>query len=232
VSFTPYKHQTRLLGILRNEPRFGIWADMGLGKTATMLQHCKNQPMKTLVVCPINIIESAWIDDNEKFGFGHHIVSLWAKSKRRKIQVIEESWDIGCVNYETFMRYYKEYAAAGVERVIFDESSKIKSYESKVTKNALKFVWMTGIKQCYLLSGTPAPNGEIEYFPQIRCISQNTFPDSFWVFRATYFYPTGYEGHVWKMKKDMMPCFMRRMKKVSITIKKEDCIDLPAAYSL
>ena len=61
----------------------------------------------------------------------------------------------------------------------------MKSPKSKQSKALVDFSGT--VKRFYLLSGTPAPNGEWEYFMQLRAIDYYSMPSSYTKFKEKYF---------------------------------------------
>lgn len=61
-----YKYQKEIINTALNEGCYAIFADTGTGKTPMGLEIARHYN-KTLVVCPLSIIESAWIEDCNRF---------------------------------------------------------------------------------------------------------------------------------------------------------------------
>jgi len=84
-----------------------------------------------------------------------------------------------------------------------------------------------------VLSGTPAPNDESEYWAQVKMIDgvgNLVFNDNFYAFRNRYFYaiPLGCTGiKKWLFKKDMYAEFKDKIAQVAQVVRKQDCLDLP-----
>lgn len=72
--FVPYAHQTRIVGVLKQNPYPPIAADCGLGKTGSsaraieqMLEIGDIAKGKTLISAPLSILGTSWMDDIKKF---------------------------------------------------------------------------------------------------------------------------------------------------------------------
>ena len=222
-------HQLHAADIADAHPRFGFWHDTGTGKTAAAIEIIRRHAVKTLVVCPISIIRCAWIEDLAKFWPEARPVNLWEARQKKNPYYHQALADckIGIVNFETFSLMMKnhEIQGAGFKLTIFDESSKLKNIKAQVTKRAI--AWSDTQDYVYLLSGTPAPNSELEYWPQVRCLSPVLFGHSFYSWRARWCYPTGYENHVWKLRPESKPEFYKALAQVSEVVRREDVLDLP-----
>jgi SNF2 family DNA or RNA helicase len=122
----------------------------------------------------------------------------------------------------------------------------MKNPKSKITKALLSFAGIAPKKSKkyysrqkpipyrYVLTGTPAPNDESEYWAQIKMITgrgNDIFHDNFYVFRSQYFYsiPLGATGQrMWKFRKQSRPEFMEQLKQVTHVVSKKDAVDLPS----
>jgi SNF2 family DNA or RNA helicase len=119
----------------------------------------------------------------------------------------------------------------GVRRLIIDESSKLKNHASQIAKACIEF--SDYMQSVYLLSGTPAPNSEIEYWAQMRCIDKQIFGDSFYRFANEYFAPQkrNIKGRQvvlgYRMLSQKRDDFFNRLSMKTWSLKKEDAIDLP-----
>jgi len=245
-----FKHQQDALILARNG-NLAMFHECGCGKTATALHIIKHWyalgESPALVVCPLSIIESAWIEDCKKFTPELDIVSLWSDKPAERKQRLLQQHDIYVCNYETFKNLYKEIQAKNFGILIVDESSKMKCPTSQITRSLLA---MAGIKtkardgkgfaamlrpipHRYVLSGTPAPNDESEYWSQVKFITgqgNKMFNDNFYAFRNRYFYsiPLGRTGQkIFKFRKDMNDEFRGLIGQVAHVVSKKDAIDLP-----
>lgn len=234
ANFELMDHQKAGLMIAQLHQRWGFFYDTGTGKTLLALAIIQMLGVKTLVICPLSIINSAWMEDIRKFfpeilPFVANLWDLWGKRKNNmgmwRYEQGLKSCKIALINYEGFKGQIQQIYQAGFQCVILDESSKIKCPKTMVTKMITK--WADDIPYAYLFSGTPAPNDPAEYYPQIRIINRDIFSRSFYAFRNNYFYPTGYNGYKWVMKLSMKDQFHQRLAVVSSVVRKEDVLDLP-----
>ncbi len=242
----PYAHQTEALiqGRARN---LCLFHDCGTGKTYTALQIIKHWLMKgdgpALVVCPLSIIEAAWIADCKKFEPDMSIVSLWDKKPANRKKKLDQDHDIYVANYETLKNMYTILQRKGFGTLIVDESSRLKSPKSQITKALLSFAGIkfrgseyktdTIIPHRYVLSGTPAPNHEGEYWAQVKFVTGKggaCFNDNFYAFRSRYFsaIQLGMTGQrMYKFRDTMQQDLMDAMKPVTHIVRKGDVLDLP-----
>jgi SNF2 family DNA or RNA helicase len=240
-----FKHQIEAIerGKVAN---VALFHDCGTGKTATALNiiahHKVNGFTPALVVCPLSIIDAAWLEDCRKFTPELSIVSLWSKKPTERLKRLNEQHDIYVINFDAFKGLYKEIAAKRFGVLIVDESSKMKCPKTQITRALLSFAGIPfrgspyktnyTIPYRYVLSGTPAPNSEAEYWPQIKMITGpggRCFNDNFYAFRNTFFLsiPLGLTGQkLFKFRDVMREEFMARMKTVTHIVRKADALDL------
>ena len=200
--------------------------DTGTGKTVLGIEIIKVKDVKTLIVCPLSIINVAWFEDLDDFRPELTKVNLW-KAKRRQLRFYLrelERHQVCIVNFEGFKSQIDFLKNAGFGLVIIDESSKIKSPKSAITKTLTNFC--DNVKCVYLLTGTPAPNHDMEYFSQVRIVDPFVFGKSFYRHRNKYFFNPGY-GFKWFPQSDMRQDFLTRLSTAMTVIKKEDVLDLP-----
>jgi len=109
-----FKHQEDTINIAKNQ-NLAIFHDCGCGKTRTALHiidwHRQQGHTPALVVCPLSIIEAAWIEDCKKFTPHLDIVSLWSKKSAERTKRLQEQHDIYVCNYETFKYLYNNIVA-------------------------------------------------------------------------------------------------------------------------
>lgn len=212
--------------------RLFLYHDMGTGKTITILNICQARPMRTLVVCPLSIVSNAWLADAAYFP-NMRVLSCRAKSKpERKRIILSGDYDIICANPEMVKIHEADFAAAGIARVVVDESSMMKNYRSAITQCLLRIVDKK--REVYLLSGTPALNGPDEWWAQLKAVAP--IRDNYWQFCSRYFIPqkitiNGRECiKGWKLRPTGDPAresFERILKAHVWSIRKEDVLDLP-----
>ena len=248
-----FKHQKEGFRLAMAGNRAFFW-ECGTGKSCMGLTLIRWHKLKgrgpALVVCPLSIIESAWIEDCKKFTPDISIVSLWSCKPSERRSRLNEKYDIYVANYETFKSLYEQIVIKGFEVIIVDESSKMKDPRSQITKALMSLAGFgplyktrknpycrkEPIRWRYVLSGTPAPNDESEYHQQIKFISgtgNKCFDDNFYSFRGRYFrkIPLGLTGqNRYEFYKHMRDEFMDAMKPVAHVVRKVDALDLPQQF--
>ena len=229
-------HQRRAVELARENPRYGLFFDCGTGKTIATLAIIDdakrtNRPVKTAVICPKSIMETAWMRDAQHFPRLKCVV-CWANTPGKRRQLIHSPGaDVLIMNPEIFKRHTSDLLSAGVQRLVIDESSCLKNHKSQMTRAAIAFA--DRMQSAYLLSGTPAPNDETEFWGQLRTLKRGIVSDSYYQFASRYFYPqkrrfgdreviTG-----WVPKTTERQKFLDMLGSISWSLRKEDAVDLP-----
>ena len=225
------KHQQLGREIAAIRDRFCFFFDTRTGKTplslSIMLDDLRKHPEhKWLVICPLILIENAWIEDAAKFVPNIKVVNCHAATKAKRLKAIESDAQIYVTNTESFATYKECFDKIKFEGCFVDESSDMKSYKSKQSKAIVEFAHT--VKRFYLLSGTPAPNGEWEYYMQLKAIDFYCVPPSWTQFKEYYFVDVSFSQYEQlQMRPDRKDEFNALLQKYAIYVDKEDVLTLP-----
>ena len=246
-----FDHQVEAVQFAINKHfKCAFFMEIGTGKTRAAIESFKilrtfHPEAKLLVIAPISLLEAAWHEDCTKFA-----PELRFQNLREK-----ETWNLGAdvyvVNFEWLWqaKNVNERLMALITKhrflCVIDESSKMKNFKSKTTKLLLSlrnlFMWRI------VMSGTPAPNSEMEYWGQMEFVQQGLLHESFFAFRNTFFHlQNRYTGAIRQgafiSRAEAMEVFkkfeykitdanrarlMARISPYCFLKKKKDCLDLP-----
>lgn len=232
---TLMRHQQLGREIAEVRDKYCFFFDTRTGKTplslSIMYDDLQRHPdHKWLVVCPLILIENAWLPDAATFVPELKIANCHAATKAKRIAKIQDAAvnaQILVTNTESFVTYREYFEKIGFEGCFVDESSSMKSNKSQQSK-ALVDVAQT-LNRFYLLSGTPAPNGEYEYFMQMRAVDYYSMPSSYTKFKEYYFVNASYNPQYedLKLRPDKRDELMNLIKKYAIYVDKEDVLTTP-----
>ena len=161
----------------------------GTGKTITagtmlsLLVLPQDGLRTAVVVCPVTLIGAAWAKDLAEWFPDLPFVSLrdHKKGAAREVAVASclraRGRCIALTNYESVRTDRSVRRLMAGAYVVLDESSKVKTHDASVTE-VMREVAAT-FRGCLLLSGTPAPNDESEYWPQAKIIAPASGYDAF-----------------------------------------------------
>jgi hypothetical protein len=172
-------------------------------------------------------VYNAWLEDAEKFFPSITTINCHAATPEKRMSAIASRGNIYLTNTESFIRYRPHLQKLNFTGCFVDESSDMKSPKSKVSNELVAFA--QSVKRFYLLSGTPAPNGEYEYFMQMRSVDYYAWQSSYTQFKERYFVNLSYNPQYEKLalRPDMKDELMSKIKQNSIFIDKTDVLDLP-----
>ena len=194
LGITPYHHQavavSRGLELFEKHGSFGLLHEMGCGKTLSMLGLFDLYgARKMLVVCPLAVM-GAWEKDAPRLD-GARCVLLQG-SGEKKLRTLNEALAddssplIVVVNYESIWRgdLGKQVMSAGFDIVVCDESQRIKSPSSKVSKFLGRLADRVGVR--VIMTGTPVSEGALGWYGQFRFLDKSVLGKSFVNFKSRY----------------------------------------------
>ena len=193
-----YNHQkiTAYLSLVNNS--YGLFLDMGAGKTIAALQVAyirlaRRQTDRVLIVAPANVM-TVWTDEIQRLEQEYNITGfdyqLLVGSKAQRIEILKKTNNkVYIINYEMVATLEKEIREKNFNMFILDESARVKDPSTQVTKSLTTIA--EGIRYKLLLTGTPIKNTSLDIQPQMN-ILQNSgiyqpFPENYYAFRASYF---------------------------------------------
>jgi SNF2 family DNA or RNA helicase len=169
VKLRNYQDESIDFGILKKTPYHAI--DLGLGKTAIAIKTHEYIDEKPIVFAPLRVAQHTWPKEIEKWSPNSHFEICHGANKEAAIL---SDPDFLIVNYDTIPWMYKYLADMSVAElrrkwrrrpVIFDESTKIKSGNTK-RHDYLKRLMLLCTDRRMNLSGGPSPNGLTDLFWQ------------------------------------------------------------------
>ena len=217
-------YQKDIVNDALNAGCYGIFAETGTGKTLISLEIASHFK-KTLVLCPLSVIETAWMDDCKKFYPQMKIINCWSNTSDGRFDLLDEEADVYVMNYESYKIVRNKIMKSNFDCMIVDESSCMKNMKSQITSMILGMINV--IPHRFVLSGTPAPNRFDEFFPQMKFVNPDIFGNNKYGFLQTYSHQSMKDPHVWYQTDEDKEKFNARLTEQAVFLKKEDCVDLP-----
>jgi len=252
MSFELMRHQRDAVNrAVINNGKIAFFHDIGCGKTLTALATFSDfrnfdPHLKLLIVCPLSLVRDVWIREIEKFYPQYN----WFDLRLRKRKHPHANTDIHIINYESlltnnFKRIYDLIAEGENWMCVADESSRLKNAKSRTVKKLLEL--RKYFKYRIVMSGTPAPNIEWEYWPQMEFVDPAILGMHFYKFKNIYFtlsrgnenlppgiimnsmtlrkmHEQGFKYSIVPQKRDEL---FERMRPWCHQINARDCMDLP-----
>ena len=238
--YEPERHQRLAEDFCNAHPHCGLFLQMGLGKTVVTLSSLYRRLFdefsvtKVLVIAPLNVARDTWTREAAKWDHlsGLRVVRVLGTEKQR-IEALTADADVFVINRENVVWLVETLARSRkpwpFDAVVIDELSSFKSATSKRFR-ALKRV-ISSTKIVIGLTGTPAPNGYIDLWPQVYLLDGGKrLGRTLGEFRNRYFNPGAHKGHIvyeWKLKPGAKEQIDAAIADICLSMKAEDWIHLP-----
>lgn len=237
IDFRPYDYQAFAIDKIIDNKRFGLFLDMGLGKTVstlTAIEQLKYDYLdvdKVLVIAPKRVAEDTWAQEVDKWTHLTHLdVSLVLGTPKQREQALEKNADIYVTNKENTKwiceRFKKDWP---FDMVVIDELSTFKNSDSQRFK-ILKKKWPL-FDRFVGLTGTPAPKNIMDLWAQIYLIDGGERLGKFKThFRQRYFYPThkvAEHTFNWELKDGAKDEIYKMISDVTVSMESKDYLKMP-----
>lgn len=234
-----HKYQKACVEHIIMHPFCGLFLDLGLGKTIStltainylMFDYCEVNSV--LVIAPKRVAESVWQEEAEKWEHTKHLrfSKIIGTAKQRVTAVMETKADIYIISRDNIAWLCALYGGGKLpfDMVIIDELSSFKSYKSerfKALRGARPY-----LKRLVGLTGTPAPNGLIDLWPQIYLMDRGIrLEKTISRYREKYFRPGQTNGHVvysYDLMNDSEYLIHKKIEDICISMKADDYLEMP-----
>jgi SNF2 family DNA or RNA helicase len=168
VIYTPRPYGALITDHIIENPRCGVWASMGMGKTVGTLTALSSlllvEDGPVLVVAPLRVARSTWPDECRKFDHIKHLRCMpIVGNVKDRTNAARVPADIYTTNYENLPWLVEFWGDKWPYKIlVLDESTKVKSFRTRqggVRAKALGSIAHTKVKRLIELTGTPAPAG-------------------------------------------------------------------------
>lgn len=186
---------------------------------------------KVLVIAPLRVAHDTWSRESQKWDHLQHLrISKVLGTQKERLAALQSTADLYVINRENVHWLVKLYGLAWpFDCVIIDELSSFKSASSQRFKALRKVLPL--INRIIGLTGTPAPNGLIDLWPQLYLLDRGErLGKTLTGYRETYFKPgrrNGYVVYDWLLKPDAEQAIYRRIGDICISMKAADYIKTP-----
>ncbi|MEL7586636.1 MAG: DEAD/DEAH box helicase [Prolixibacteraceae bacterium] len=237
MRYNPWPYQDHATQHIIENSAAGLFMDMGLGKTVSTLT-AVNQLMyddlevsKVLVIAPKRVAEDTWITEAAKWDHLRHLrVSVVLGTERQRKEALKAKADIYVINRENVAWLVSLYQSAfPFDMIVIDELSSFKSSKA-IRFRTLKMV-RPKVKRIVGLTGTPAPNGLIDLWPQLYLLDMGErLGKTITRYRETYFTPGRRNGQIvydYKLRSESEQAIYDRIGDICISMKAKDYLQLP-----
>lgn len=236
MKFTPYPYQAAAIRWVLDRPASGLFLGMGMGKTVVTLTAINEllfdrlEAARVLVVAPLRVARDTWAREAAKWDHLRHLrVSVVLGDARERLAALERPADVYVINRENVPWLCETLFDWPFDMVVIDELSSFKSVQAKRFK-ALRKV-RGCIRRIVGLTGTPAPNGLIDLWPQIYLLDRGErLGKTVGAYRARYFTPDRANGHIvysYRLLPGADETIQARIADICMSLRKEDYLNLP-----
>ena len=245
AKFKPHSYQERAIRFVEDTPYCALFVDMGLGKTVvtlTALRELQRDYLdvgKILVIAPKSVARNTWTAECAKWDHTADTkVSLILGTEAQRRRALAEDADVYVTNRDNTEWLVSQYVDIDRRRllhkwpfdcVVIDESTSFKNFQSKRFK-ALKLV-RPYISRLIELTGTPAPNGLLDLWPQIGLLDGGERLGKFITqYREAYFRPGAHNGSVvyeYKPRAGAKEAISKKISDIVLTMRAEDYLTMP-----
>lgn len=226
--FRPMGHQKETASFLTLNRRAFVLSEPGTGKTLSALWAAdylmkRGEVRRCLVLCPLSIMHSAWMQDLGNSIIHRSAVVAHHAQAARRIELIQEDYEFVITNYEGLNLIANEVKNDGrFDLVIVDEANAYKNPQTrrwKALNSIIKpetYLWM--------MTGTPAAQSPIDAYGLAKLVNPNGVPKFYTAWRDQVM--NKITMFKWAPKADAADRVFSALQP-AIRFTKEQCLDLP-----
>lgn len=223
----PYDVQVEAMRRAAGHEKYGFWCEMGLGKTALVLNDYVDQfsDCDTIFAISPNSFKMDWALAPSEWGLSEITTSVWPKEQMRTGTATRPH--LNSINFEAVRSSGYDPMREIMDKrdclLIVDESSAIKNFKSQTARAVLDLAKRA--KAVRLLNGTPMTQNVLDLFPQLKALGELNGMNPY-VFRNKFAMTGGFMGKqiVGVRNEDELHAIQERC---SFRALKKDWSDLP-----
>lgn len=219
----------------------GLFLEMGLGKTVSTLTAVEKlmydylEVNSVLVIAPKRVAETVWAEEAQNWEHLRHLTfSKIIGTERQRLEAFHKKADIHIISRDN-IAWLCGICASNLpyDMLVIDELSSFKNHQSQRFK-ALRLArpW---IKRVVGLTGTPAPNGLIDLWPQIYLMDRGErLGKTITKYRSTYFTPgrsNGYVVYNYNLQGGAEQAIRNKIGDICISMQAQDYLNMPMLTS-
>lgn len=235
MKYRPHEYQSYATDFIISHPICALMLDMGLGKTVItltalwLLIYDYFTVGKVLVIAPKRVAEDTWSREFQKWD---HLAGLTISkvlgTEKQRLAALDADADIYIINRENVCWLCENYRW-DFDTVIIDELSSFKSNKAQRFKSLMKV--RPKVARIVGLTGTPAPNGLLDLWPQMKLLDMGQRLGRFiGAYREQYFLPDKRNRDIiysYKPKKGAEDKIYQLISDICISMKAVDYLPMP-----
>lgn len=237
MKYVPHDYQQYAQEFLIEKPEAALFLEVGTGKTVITLtaiaelMHNYFEIQRVLVVAPLRVARDTWSRECEKWAHLKHLrISKILGTQDERISAANQRADVYIINRENvkwLVDLYKQ--KWPFDMVVIDELSSFKSNSSQRFRAIRKV--RPQIKRIVGLTGTPAPNGLIDLWPQVYLLDRGQrLGKTLGGYRGRYFVPDKRSQTVifsYKPRPESEEDIYQKLSDICISMKACDYLKMP-----
>ena len=224
--YRPYAHQSDTASFLTLHRKAFCFNEQGTGKTASVIWAAdylltQKKIRRVLIICPLSIMDSAWVNDLFTFAM-HRTVGVAHGSAKKRKEIIEGDSEFVIINYDGVEIVKDTIAKSGFDLIVVDEANAYKSTQTKRWKvlNSL----ITTRTWLWMLTGTPAAQSPTDAYGLAKLINPHSVPQFFTGFKDMVMVKIS--NFKWVPKAAATRIVFDALQP-AIRYTKDECLDLP-----
>ena len=225
--YKPFDHQKATASFLTLHRRAFVFNEQGTGKTGSVIW-AADYLMKlgfikrVLVLCPLSIMQSAWVNDLFRFAMHRTVGVAHSYSRDKRIEVVESDVEFVVCNFDGLQIIKDAVIANEFDLVVIDEANAYKTVSTrrwKTLNSIIKpntWVWM--------MTGTPASQEPTDAYGLAKIINPTGVPRFYGSFRDMVMQKITEFKWVPRPRAEEI---VHRVLQPAIRFTKEECLDLP-----
>jgi SNF2 family DNA or RNA helicase len=226
--YKPFQHQIITSSFLTMHNRAYVFNEAGTGKSASCLWAADylmhlGKIRRVLIVCPLSIMEAAWMRDIMNIVIHRTAAIAHAANMDKRKAIIKEGYEFIIINYDGVIGTANTIQRNGLfDLIIVDECNFIKNASTDRWKalntiiNPSTWIWA--------LTGTPVPQSPIDAYGLAKLVTPNAVPRFVSAWRDKTMIKVS--QFKWVAKAEA-PSIVHRALQPAIRYTKEMCLDLP-----
>jgi len=237
MKYQPYHYQTYATQWIIDKKKSALFLEMGMGKSVSTLTAILElmydyfDVAKVLVIAPLRVASTTWEEEIEKWDHLKELrISKVLGSEKQRVAALYKKADIYIVNRENVTWLVERFDSDWpFDMVVIDELSSFKSSKAQRFKSLKKV--RPFIKRLVGLTGTPAPNGLIDLWPQIYLLDGGErLGKTVTGYREKYFLPDKRNQmivYTWKLQEGAEDAIYGKLSDICVSMKSKDYLELP-----
>lgn len=225
--YKPFEHQKTTAAFLTLHRRAFVFNEQGTGKTGSVIWAADYLMQlgfikRVLVLCPLSIMQSAWVNDLFRFAMHRTVGVAHSYSRDKRIAVVESDVEFVICNFDGLQIIKDAVVKNDFDLVVIDEANAYKTVSTRRWKTLSAIIkpstWV------WMMTGTPASQEPTDAYGLAKIINPTGVPKFYGSFRDMVMQKITEFKWVPRPRAEEI---VHRVLQPAIRFTKEECLDLP-----